>query len=108
MKYTLRVTETKNKSGRYHYQVIDENGNVISERRSNRKYVACTANGTFYFGRLDLIGKGDHGKQIKWAQGWHRDEKDYRKMLPPDAENGPQEKRLEWLNAIAYLENKIS
>ena len=67
MNYTLKVTETARKAGKYHYQVIDENGTVISERRSNRKYVACTINGSFYFGRLDLIGKGDHGKMLKYC-----------------------------------------
>lgn len=65
MKYTLKVTETKNKAGKFHYQVIDENGQVISERKSNREYVACTRNGGFYFGRLDLVGRGDHGRMIK-------------------------------------------
>lgn len=65
MKYTLKVTETANKAGKFHYQVMDETGKVISERKSNREYVACTINGGFYFGRLDLIGKGDHGKQVK-------------------------------------------
>lgn len=77
MNYTLRVTETKNKAGKFHYQVIDKTGKVISERKSNRTYVACTINGQFYFGRLDLIGKGDHGKQIKIQQGygWVRDAK---------------------------------
>lgn len=67
MKYKLRVTETLSKSAKFHYEVIDENGNVVSKRVSNREYVACTINGQFYFGRLDLIGKGDHGKQIKWC-----------------------------------------
>ena len=66
MLYTLKVTETKNKAGKYHYQVVDENGTVISERKSNREYCACTVNGEYYFGRLNLIGKGDHGKNVKW------------------------------------------
>ena len=60
MNYQLKVTETKNKAGKFHYQVIDENGNIISERKSNREYVACSINGAYYFGRLDLINKGDH------------------------------------------------
>lgn len=64
--YKLQVKETGNKAGKFHYQVIDEAGNVLSERRSNREYVACTANGSHYFGRLDLIGKGDHGSLIKF------------------------------------------
>lgn len=63
--FKLIVKETGNKAGKYHYQVIDETGKVLTERRSNREYVACTINGQFYFGRLDLIGKGDHGKQVK-------------------------------------------
>lgn len=66
MNYELKITETGNKAGKFHYQVIDENGTVVSERKSNREYVAATINGQYYFGRLDLIGKGDHGRQIKW------------------------------------------
>ncbi len=66
MNYELKVTETGRKGGKFHYQVIDETGKVISERKSNREYVACTINGAFYFGRLDLIGKGDHGKDVKY------------------------------------------
>jgi hypothetical protein len=66
MNYTLNVKETGNKAGRFHYTVTDENGNIISDRKSNREYVACTIHGSHYFGRLDLIGKGDHGKKIKW------------------------------------------
>ncbi len=65
MNYELKVTETNKKNAKFHYQVIDENGNVISERKSNREYVACTINGECYFGRLDLIGKGDNGIVIK-------------------------------------------
>lgn len=64
MKYKLTV-ETNSKSGKHHYKVIDENGTIISERKSQREYVACTITGSFYFGRLDLIGKGDHGKSLR-------------------------------------------
>lgn len=72
--YTLKVTETNNKAGKFHYQVIDDTtGEVISERRSNREYVACTINGSYYFGRLDLIGKGEHGTQVKSCQGFRQD-----------------------------------
>lgn len=69
-KLELVVKETNNKSGRYLYQVM-ENDKVLCERRSNRVYVACavtryTVEGEtdyrygspFYFGRLDLINKG--------------------------------------------------
>ena len=68
MTYKLIVTETNNKAGKYHYQVVDEENNLISERRSNREYVACTTDGEFYFGRLDLIGKGDHGRLLRYYQ----------------------------------------
>jgi len=65
MTYTLNVKETGNKAAKFHYTVTDENGTIMSERKSNREYVACTIHGQFYFGRLDLIGKGDHGKTVK-------------------------------------------
>lgn len=65
MTYKLTVTETGNKSAKFHYKVVDETGNIISERKSNREYVACTIHGQYYFGRLDLIGKGDHGRGVK-------------------------------------------
>jgi len=71
MKYTLNVKETKNKAAQFHYTVTDENGNIISERKSNRVYVACTIYGAYYFGRLDLIGKGEHGK---WCRDYQMDE----------------------------------
>lgn len=58
------ILSKKAKGKKYQYTVTDEKGNVISTRTSARDYVACTANGEFYFGRLDLIGKGDHGKGL--------------------------------------------
>lgn len=67
---TLKLikNETGRKNGKFNYKVIDENGTVISERNSNRDYIACTKKGHYYFGRLDLIGKGDHGVCLKsWA-----------------------------------------
>ena len=67
MTYTLNVKETGNKAAKFHYTITDEAGNIISERKSSREYAAATINGQYYFGRLDLIGKGDHGKQIKWC-----------------------------------------
>lgn len=64
--YTLQVTETGKKSAKFFYQVInDTTGEVVTTRNSNREYVACTINGAFFFGRLDLIGKGDHGRYLK-------------------------------------------
>ena len=62
-KYIL-VKKVKGK--KYEYQVIDADSKaIVSKRTSAREYVACTADGSFYFGRLDLIGKGDHGKQLR-------------------------------------------
>lgn len=58
------ILSKKAKGKKYQYTVTDEKGNVISTRTSARDYVACTANGEFYFGRLDLIGKGNHGKEL--------------------------------------------
>lgn len=63
MNYKLTKTQ---KGKKFLYTVTDENGTVISDRLSTRDYVACTANGAFYFGRLDLIGKGDHGRSIAY------------------------------------------
>lgn len=60
-KYILTKTQ---KGKKYLYEVKDENGNVVSKRTSTRDYVACSVSGEFYFGRLDLIGKGDHGKGL--------------------------------------------
>lgn len=64
-KYILTKT-TKGK--KFLYEVKDVNGNVISKRTSTRDYVACSINGDFYFGRLDLVGKGDYGKRFSMAQ----------------------------------------
>lgn len=95
MTYTLNVKETGNKAGRFHYTVTDENGTVISQRKSNRKYVACTIHGSFYFGRLDLIGKGDHGNRLKYESGFHRDD-NYKWVYDP---NQPKKEH----EPIAYL-----
>lgn len=71
-KFTLIKTETGKEDPKFNYKVIDEAGKVISERNSSREYVACTAHGAFYFGRLDLIGKGDHANYLKKCQGFTR------------------------------------
>lgn len=84
MNYKLTVTETGNKAGKYHYKVLDENGTLIFERKSNREYVACTISGKFYFGRLDLINKGDHARYTEY----------YRR--------GNMEKSLHGITNIAY------
>lgn len=112
------------KGKKYLYTVKDENGNVVSTRTSARNYVACTADGSFYFGRLDLIGKGDHGKRLSHAAAiLANPEKEYKKMVAyftPDyqeqwkTENPAEQwiarniesatKEKERLNAIAYLQ----
>lgn len=53
------------KGKKYLYQVRDiESRSIVSERLSVREYIACTIDGSFYFSRLSLIGKGHHGKKI--------------------------------------------
>ena len=67
--HTLVKTETNRKANKYSYAiVINETGETVGTRNSNREYVACTIDGAFFFGRMDLVGKGDHGKMIKHCQ----------------------------------------
>lgn len=111
------------KGKKFLYTVTDEAGNVISTRSSARNYVACTANGEYYFGRLDLIGKGDHGRRISRAREFFaHPEMCYEQMIrvyvPSMREEKrkecPYEKYVEWaterytvtlkgLTKIAYL-----
>lgn len=67
MNYILVVKETGSKAAKYFYSVVDESGMVVSTRTSNRVYVACTIDGSYYFGRVDLVGKGGHGAQVKYS-----------------------------------------
>lgn len=88
----------KQKGDKFVYTVTDERGNVISTRTSKRNYVACTANGDFYFGRLDLIGKGDHGKDISF----------YRSVMEKSGRESEKyieyiKERFSDLNTIVYL-----
>ena len=103
--YTLTKTELKN--GKFQYVVTDQNGNVISNRTSARHYEACTALGCFYFGRLDLIGKGDHGKFIKdRINGLQTTREAYaaRELTKSyEAYIEDYKKDLEHFNQIAYL-----
>lgn len=100
MNYELIKKETGRKNGKYNYVVVDGNGQQISERVSDRDYVACTIHGQFYFGRLDLIGKGDHGRQLKFNAGYRRNDHDQLEFDPtaPRREATP----------IAYINQKIS
>lgn len=65
---TYELIKTVRRSNYYMYEVKDSTGKVISSRLSAREYVAATVDGSYYFGRLDLIGKGDHGRHIKWSR----------------------------------------
>jgi hypothetical protein len=69
MQYKLLVKETQNKSARYHYTIVDESGKVTAERKSNREYAACLYDGSMFFGRIDLIGKGEHGRLLRFLDG---------------------------------------
>ena len=121
-KYIL-VKKVKGK--KYEYQVIDADSKaIVSKRTSAREYVACTADGSFYFGRLDLIGKGDHGKGLsRTTEILANPERAYKKQVAYFvtsyrkewiAENPADEwiaRNVNWaterqkeLNAIAYLQ----
>lgn len=65
-KYSLHCTP---KGKKFLYEVKDEQGHLYAKRLSKRDdYVACTLKGTFFFGRIDLIGKGDHNKRVTQCQ----------------------------------------
>lgn len=106
----FKLTKTQ-KGDKFVYTVTDERGNVISTRTSKRNYVACTANGDFYFGRLDLIGKGDHGKGISFYRSVMEDPgRESEKYIEYIKERFPGEKYIEYikkrfsdLNTIVYL-----
>lgn len=66
--HSLRKTETGRKQGKFLYEIIDPSGNVVSTRSSNRDYVAATICGMYFFGRIDLIGKGDHGRNLRFCE----------------------------------------
>ena len=83
---TYKLTKTT-KGSNHTYTVTDQAGTVLSKRVSKRDYVACTIDGRYYFGRPDLIGKGDHGRLLKFYQG------------KPD-----RKEEFEAISKIAYLE----
>lgn len=94
-KYTLTKLVSGNK---YVYIVTDtETGNEVSRRTSKRDYVACTANGEYYFGRIDLIGKGDHGKAIANAMEYLASPRNaYEKMIKNHIPSYREEDRKQW------------
>ncbi len=66
--YTLKRIETKDPAAKYHYRVTDEDGKVISEYKSNTKYVACTANGWFHFEKLEQISGEYTTKYVRFRE----------------------------------------
>lgn len=59
----MKLIKTQTKSGKYNYSIVDDNGNILATRTSSKEYVAATITGKYFFGRLDLIGKGEHGER---------------------------------------------
>lgn len=66
MKYYLSIKRNKNNS--YRYEVKTDTGAIICKRNSYRNYVACTLDGSIFFGRLDLIGKGWNKSSFDYAK----------------------------------------
>lgn len=85
------------KGKKFIYEVKNEAGEIKAQRISARDYVACTADGSLFFGRRDLIGKGEHGRQLTAYRAGSVNSKEsesYRKAC---------KKALEVLENIAYL-----
>lgn len=105
--YTLTKTQLKN--GKFEYCVIDQDNNVISSRTSARDYVACTISGSYYFGRLDLIGKGEHGQKLNNCEKWLKvteseyQNSAYSKYSTYDEMIESKKNSITKLNSIAYL-----
>lgn len=62
MNYLLIKTIKKN--GTFVYTITDTTGKIYQTRESKREYVAATIDGSYFFGRLDLIGKAGHKANI--------------------------------------------
>lgn len=60
-----KLIKTQLKNGKYLYETITEDGERIKLRTSTREYKMCTADGSFFSSRQDLVEKGDHGKQVQ-------------------------------------------
>lgn len=94
---TMILTKTQ-KGNKYLYEVKNEAGEVVAKRLSSRDYVACTSNGELFFGRIDLINKGEHARQILvYMQGATNlsNSESYRKYC---------QESLDILRNIAYLQ----
>lgn len=62
--YKLVKSQASPKAKKLYQVICIETGEVVSTRQSDRDYVACSIFGDWYFGRRDLVGKGDHGKSL--------------------------------------------
>jgi hypothetical protein len=66
--YFIEVKEIGKLNKAFMYTIKDMDGNIHATRKSKHTYVAATFDGQYFFSRLDLIGKGDHGQQVKWCK----------------------------------------
>lgn len=62
--YKLVKSQASPKAKKLYQVICNETGEVVSSRQSDRDYVAASIFGDWYFGRVDLVGKGDHGKSM--------------------------------------------
>ena len=81
--YNTNYTLVRVKKGsKWLYEIKDNRGDVVATRTSTRDYAAATANGEFFFGRVDLIGKGDHGKALRVFENYLANpKKEYTKII---------------------------
>lgn len=61
---TTNIVKKVSKSGKVSYQYFVD-GKMV--RTSGRKYVASTADGSFFWGRMDLVGKGEYASAIQYT-----------------------------------------
>lgn len=101
----MKLTKTK-KGDTFVYEVTNDAGDVITRRLSKRDFVACTTHGEFFFRRLDLVGRGVHGRVIKyWEEVLKDPNADYNRIFgwktPPCKER--------WICArTAFAQDRLS
>ena len=83
--FRKQVRESKMTTATLNYSTREINRTfkiTVAARTSTRDYVAATANGEFFFGRVDLIGKGDHGKALRVFENYLANpKKEYAKII---------------------------
>lgn len=104
--YKLIKIETGKKTQKYIYNIVDASGKIIVSRGSNRDYVAATSDGGYFFGRIDLIGKGDHGRNMNYiketiSNGFSKYEKN-KKLTEQEIEKYKND-LIKHYTTIAYL-----